>query len=206
MKSLLSIFGLAKKKFVPGLAANSEIDLEIKGKLENILANISKTLSEKEVSQTDYYGLIYTELKAQDIVSGSRYNEAENTGFFTAILDRKLSLVFSTGLKQDYKSLKNTILSENARKDIEDFQNLKTEVGNHLKEQIGTEQITERYFKDTIKNYLSSKLSKFEPFRKASLSGCFYATFYSNFNIVRPKRYAGKYEHENIEKVLKSIN
>lgn len=206
MNSLLSILGLGKKKSASSSKTNSETDLELKGKLEIILSNISKKLSEKEVFQADYYNLVYSELKAQDIVSGNRYTEAENTGYFAAILNRKLSVVDSTGLMEDYCSLKNTILSENAKKDIEDFQNLKTDIGNHLKEKIGTEPVNEKYFRDTIKDYLALKLPKSEIFRKASLLGCFYATFFSNFNIVQPKRYVGGYAHENIEKVLKTID
>jgi len=143
-------------------------------KMETVLKGLKTRLLESEVSQSEYFDLIYEGLSAQGILTGSHGDNSQAIGYSSAILGNKLGIVKEMGLKEEYVFLPKTPLSEAAKTDIAGNAALVKGAVPYVRAHC-TEPIPRDVFEKTIEEYVTQSTPGIDSYRRAKLEGQLWA-------------------------------
>ena len=119
----------------PEQLEKQSLDSSLRGRLTTVIRNFVARLKEKEIVADDVIRRYFREqLLKQNIIEENAQSYGVVDGLVTYLYDHFPSIKLISGLRKSYVVLESkTPLSEEARKDIEEYQALKVKVEGYLK-------------------------------------------------------------------------
>ena len=184
---------------------------------------VSSRLAEKELTEDEYESLIKNQLVENDLVGkrklphyldAGKINYVEEMVDMSWILSKKLRIEMEFGLKNMYRIMENTPLSEAAQRDIQDYNDLYKSVKNRVNDLFGEGPLfedQEEDFDKIVEEYVISQTRKVKGLGKYRMSGIAGGILselkWSDYSFTeRPgSKKMGNYTLEDVERTLEGL-
>jgi hypothetical protein len=176
--------------------------MTLENKLKTVKTNVLKRLQESEIKEDDIYNFLFSELKDQEILTGSYSENTGNVGRILGGLERN-TLYQVRGLQTDYFANDNTPFSEEAKEDIKAYQDLTIEAKNYV--DTLAEPLTLEQFADKMHEFVKSKNLMVRETRRGSLVARYTTMFENSIEIKNTEEKFGNYTKAEISDALNKI-
>lgn len=128
----------------------------LKEQLTRVKESLCDVLAKGELKEREYWETVYKALSDEGILKGP-YKHDENSTLTVRIATRlipKIPAEELKGLKGSYVSRVDVEISEDAQKDINNYNDLVQSTRNHLREQIGDDSISRSDYEEILIEYI----------------------------------------------------
>ncbi len=181
--------------------ANKNLEERLRGVVE-IIGN---KLKEREMDSKSFPLAVLSALKDGEILYAEGFPEVkEPLNYLSSLLRMKMNIRTSPGILRDYVCSSDTILSEDAQKDVTRYGELCRDVHSYLKRRVGDKRMRADEFKKIVSKYIVD--TSRGNIRVTQLVDRMAAAYEKEFNVVHePLLKLGDYRMDEIEKALGSI-
>ncbi len=174
-------------------------------RLCGVVEIISNKLKGGEMDSKSFSFNVLSALKDKEILYAEGFPEVrESLNYFSSLLKIKLNLRISPGIMRDYVYSSDTILSDNAQKDITKYGEMCRDIHSYLKRRVGDKRVRVDEFKKIVNKYIVD--TSRSNVRVTKLVDRIAATYEKEFNVIHePLLKLGDYRIEEIERALGSI-
>lgn len=156
--------------------------------LETISTNLYSRLSKGEITSRDYDKFVFEQLKSLGVVppeiSGWYIGSTLEAKYMADFFGNRLRLKILQGLNQFYLVLDSVPISDVAKKDIDAYERIKTEVGKYLERKVGKKQISADEFGILIQEYVLTKIPNLSLGKRFDLARSLSENYIGKFNVI----------------------